>query len=92
MTAPNPPQARNVTVTAEVISSATGTSAASDEALRKRLPEYGAQIADGFTDWLASPQPPRDPQRVRIVKVVLTRTYVIGQAVIELAEPVQAFA
>ena len=76
-----------ITLPVESIRAFGGT--ASGRSLQARLPAFGAD--------LASPRSPnrnrgKDPQRVRIVKVVLTRSEIIGEAVIELAEPVTVHA
>jgi len=65
---------------------------ASGGSLQARLPAFGADPADVFKSALAEPRSPKDPERVRIVKVVLTRSEIIGEAVIELAEPVTVHA
>ena len=67
-------------------------SVASDQNLRDRLPKFGRELAGGFTAQLAEPpSQPRDPQRIRIVKIAVTRVEVIGETVVELAEPVEVF-
>ena len=97
------PKGGHVTVTAEggvleirlpvdVVASLTGGSVASDKSLRARLPKFAGELAGGFTAQLAEPQGSHEPQRVRIVKIILTRTQVIGQTVVELAEPIEVYA
>lgn len=76
----------------EVIAEMAEGEIISDEALGERLPEFGAKLAEGFTGMLSSPRLPRDPKQVRIVRVVLTRSQVIGETTIELAEPIEVFA
>ena len=63
-----------------------------DAALRKRLPVFGRELAEGFTGQLAEPPVAvREPERVNVVRIVLTRTTTVGTTVIELDNPAEVF-
>jgi hypothetical protein len=58
--------------------------AATDQALRVKLPASAPGIADGILDMLASPPAPGEARPVRIVHVRLTRTQVVAETTLVL--------
>ena len=62
-----------------------------DAGLKATLPGQAPAIANGVAGMLAEPPEPREPRSVHIWHVQLTRTVVIAEYVIELAEPVEVY-
>jgi len=76
----------------EVISEVANVDDLNDEALRKRLPYFGRELAEGFTGQLSEPPVAvGQSERVNAVRVVLTRTKVLGETMVELDSPAEIF-
>jgi hypothetical protein len=68
------------------------TVTATDQGLRAKLPSSAPGIATGVVDMLTPRPEPGEPRPVRIVRVRLIRSELIGESIIELTDAREVFA